>query len=98
MVRLEILQGQHHFFDTSLYEKSILATWNKLNLPKLPLICLTQSPHTITNQSHSHVQDIEWKILINSSGEINFEKINSFFKHNHHPILYQEQLLLFRTY
>ena len=35
------------------------------------------------------------KYLINSSGEINFEKINSFFKHNHSPIVFAGTALAF---
>ena len=35
------------------------------------------------------------KYLINSSGEINFEKINSFFKHNNSPIVFAGTALAF---
>ena len=88
--------GQHHFLDTSLYEKSILATWKKLNLPKLPLICLTQSHECNNKSSLIHMfKTLNGKYLINSSGEINFEKINSFFKHNHSPIVFAGTALAF---
>ena len=88
--------GQHHFLDTSLYEKSILATWNKLKLPKLPLICLTQSHECNNESSLIHMfKTLNGKYLINSSGEINFEKINSFFKHNHSPIVFAGTALAF---
>ena len=88
--------GQHHFLDTSLYEKSILATWKKLNLPKLPLICLTQSHECNNKSSLIHMfKTLNGKYLINSSGEINFEKINSFFKHNNSPIVFAGTALAF---
>ena len=89
-------KGQHHFLDTSLYEKSILATWKKLNLPKLPLICLTQSHECNNKSSLIHMfKTLNGKYLINSSGEINFEKINSFFKHNNSPIVFAGTAIAF---
>ena len=89
-------KGQHHFLDTSLYEKSILATWKKLNLPKLPLICLTQSHECNNKSSLIHMfKTLNGKHLINSSGEINFEKINSFFKHNNSPIVFAGTAIAF---
>ena len=89
-------KGQHHFLETSLYEKSILATWKKLNLPKLPLICLTQSHECNNKSSLIHMfKTLNGKYLINSSGEINFEKINSFFKHNNSPIVFAGTAIAF---
>ena len=89
-------KGQHHFLETSLYEKSILATWKKLNLPKLPLICLTQSHECNNKSSLIHMfKTLNGKYLINSSGEINFEKMNSFFKHNNSPIVFAGTALAF---
>ena len=59
--------GQHHFLDTSLYEKSILATWNKLKLLNC-LICLTQSHECNNESSLIHMfKTLNGKYLINSS-------------------------------
>ena len=89
-------QGEHHFCDTSIYEKSILATWNKLNLPKLPLICLTQSPQVNTTSSLIHMfNTLGGKYLINSSGQINIDKINSFLTKINYPIILSGTALAF---
>ena len=90
------MQGKHHFFDTSIYEKSVLATWNKLNLPKLPLICLTQSPKVNKTSSLIHMfNTLGGKYLINSSGKININKINSFLTKINHPIILSGTALAF---
>ena len=90
------VQGQHHFFDTSIYEKSVLATWNKLNLPKLPLICLTQSPKVNKTSSLIHMfNTLGGKYLINSSGKININKINFFLTKINHPIILSGTALAF---
>lgn len=90
------VQGKHHFFDTSIYEKSVLATWNKLNLPKLPLICLTQSPKVNKTSSLIHMfNTLGGKYLINSSGKININKINSFLTKINHPIILSGTALAF---
>ena len=90
------VQGKHHFFDTSIYEKSVLATWDKLNLPQLPLICLTQSPETNKESSLVHMfNTLGGKYLINSSGKININKINSFLTKINHPIILSGTALAF---
>ena len=90
------VQGKHHFFDTSIYEKSVLATWDKLNLPQLPLICLTQSPEANKESSLVHMfNTLGGKYLINSSGKININKINSFLTKINEPIILSGTALAF---
>ncbi|MBA4715769.1 MAG: hypothetical protein ACJ0IZ_08585 [Verrucomicrobiales bacterium] len=90
------VQGKHHFFDTSIYEKSVLATWDKLNLPQLPLICLTQSPEVNKVSSLVHMfNTLGGKYLINSSGKININKINSFLTKINEPIILSGTALAF---
>lgn len=48
-------RGQHHFLDTGLYDTAIVAGWERLALPKLPLLILTPSPAEAPQSSLSHM-------------------------------------------
>lgn len=47
--------GSHHFRSTRLYEASVLAAWEALELPRLPQILLIQRPGDAPHSSLSHM-------------------------------------------
>ena len=89
-------RGKHHFIDTSIYEKSILTSWKNLNLPNLPIVCLSQSPAINCQSSLIHMfGTLNGKFLIGSSGQIDTVKINSFLKNNRRPFILTGTALAF---
>ncbi|MEO6787231.1 MAG: acyl-CoA reductase, partial [Chthoniobacteraceae bacterium] len=46
-------RGEHHFFHRGLYERSVLAGWLRMNLPKLPALFLAQPPTEAEDSSLS---------------------------------------------
>lgn len=89
-------RGKHHFVDTSIYEKSILTSWKNLNLPNLPIVCLSQSPITNCQSSLIHMfGTLNGKFLIGSSGHLDEVKINSFLKNSKRPFILAGTALAF---
>ena len=89
-------RGRHHFMDTSIYEKSILTSWQNLKLPNLPVISLSQSPTINSESSLIHMFGVlKAKFLIGSSGEIDAIKINSFLQNSKRPFILAGTALAF---
>ena len=62
-------RGAHHFISTRLYEQSIRSAWRELDLPDLPLICLTQPPALSPESSLIHMfATLDGRFLIGSDG------------------------------
>ena len=48
-------RGSHHFADTLLYDESILAGWERLSLPRLPSLFLSQRIAEVPDSSLAHM-------------------------------------------
>lgn len=89
-------RGKHHFVDTSIYEKSILTSWKILDLPRLPIVCLSQSPTINCQSSLIHMfGTLNGKFLIGSSGHLDKVKINFFLKNSNRPFILAGTALAF---
>ncbi|MEC7861057.1 MAG: hypothetical protein VYC70_00335 [Verrucomicrobiota bacterium] len=90
------VRGSHHFHNLKLYEKSIHSTWTNLQLPKLPIICLTQSPPASPDSSLIHMlSTLGGKFLINSSGHLNHSNLKLIIKKNNRPLVLAGTALAF---
>ena len=90
------VRGSHHFHNLKLYEKSIHSTWANLQLPKLPIICLTQSPPASPDSSLIHMlSTLGGKFLINSSGHLDHSNLKLIIKKNNRPLILAGTALAF---
>ena len=48
-------RGEHQFIDTRLYDAAVLRGWERLGLPRLPLVILTPDPRSAPHSSLSHM-------------------------------------------
>ena len=90
------MKGAHHFSNLKLYEKSIRTSWHNLQLPELPLICLTQSPIASPNSSLIHMlATLGGKFLINSNGHLDHSTVDLIIKKSNRPIILAGTALAF---
>ena len=89
-------RGAHHFLSTRLYEASILACWQDLKLPNLPLICLTQPPTIAPDSSLIHMfATLGGRFAIGSDGNLDPAKLQTLLTHTQEPILLAGTALAF---
>ena len=90
------MRGSHHFRTLKLYEKSIRSAWSNLELPNLPMICLTQSSISSPDSSLIHMlSTLGGKFLINSSGHLNHSKLKLVIKKSNRPLILAGTALAF---
>ena len=90
------MRGSHHFCNLKLYEKSIRSAWTNLRLPKLPMICLAQSPTASSDSSLNHMfATLGGKFLINSSGHLDHSKLNLVIRKSNQPLILAGTALAF---
>ncbi|MEE2808044.1 MAG: hypothetical protein VYB73_01925 [Verrucomicrobiota bacterium] len=90
------MKGSHHFCNLKLYEKSIRTSWSNLQLPELPLICLTQSPTASPDSSLIHMlATLGGKFSINSSGHLEHSKLELIIRKSKRPFILAGTALAF---
>jgi len=89
-------RGAHHFPDLELYHASIRSAWAQLDLPDLPLICLSQPPPVAPDSSLVHMfATLGGKFLIGSDAILDSAKLRILLTHTHDPILLAGTALAF---
>ncbi len=90
------IRGSHHFYNLKVYEKSIRTAWTNLQLPNLPMICLTQSPTASPDSSLIHMfATLGGKFSINSSGHLDHSKLKLVIRKSDQPLILAGTALAF---
>lgn len=89
-------RGAHHFKSTAIYEQSVKQSWQQLDLPTLPLICLSQPPAIAGDSSLVHMfATLGGRFAIGSDGVLDPQKLATLIKASSKPILLAGTALAF---
>jgi len=97
-------RGEHAFVDLTLYDTSIRAAWNQLELPELPIRFLTPSPTDATDSSLAHMMGVldqkynrqnDVPFFVGADGELDAPRLAGDLANNNQPILLAGTALAF---
>lgn len=89
-------RGVHHLLDTTLYEASVRAAWAELELPDLPLVCLSQPPATVRDSSLIHMfATLGGRFAIGSGGQLDPAILERLLARTRRPIVLAGTALAF---